>query len=48
MTHGHGNHVALDGVLVVPNIEGDGDSVLYLHGAFVIKPLHFVRFWMWM
>jgi hypothetical protein len=39
-------HVALDGVLVVSYVEGDGDGVLDLHGAFVIKPLNFVRAWM--
>ena len=46
MANGHGDDVALDGVLVVSYVEGDRDGVLDLHGAFVIKLVNFVGAWM--
>ena len=46
MTNGHWNDVALQGVFVGADFEGDSYSVLDLDGAGVTKPLHFV--WMWM
>ena len=46
MTNGHWNDVALQGVFVGADLEGDLHSVLDLDGTGVTKPLHFV--WMWM
>ena len=46
MTNDHWNDVALQGVFVGADLEGDLYSVLDLDGAGVTKPLHFV--WMWM
>ena len=46
VANGHWNDVALQGVFVGANFEGDLYSVLDLDGAGVAKPLHFV--WMWM
>ena len=46
MTSGHWNDVALQGVFVGADFEGDLYSVLDLDGTGVTKPLHFV--WMWM
>ena len=46
MTNGHWNDVALQGVFVGADLEGDLYSVLDLDSAGVTKPLHFV--WMWM
>ena len=46
MTNGHWNDVALRGVLIGTDFEGDLYLVLDLDGAGVTKPLHFV--WMWM
>ena len=46
MTNGHWDDVALQGVFVGANLEGDLHSVLDLDGTGVTKPLHFV--WMWM
>ena len=46
MANGHWNDIALQGVFVGANFEGDLYSVLDLYGAGVTKPLHFV--WMWM
>ena len=45
MANGHWNNVALQGVFVGANFEGDLYSVLDLDGAGVAKSLHFV--WMW-
>ena len=44
MTNGHWNDVALQGVFVGADLEGDLHSVLDLDGTGVTKPLHFV--WM--
>ena len=46
MASGHWNDVALQGVFVGADLEGDLYSVLDLDGAGDTKPLHFV--WMWM
>ena len=46
VANSHWNNVALQGVFVGADFEGDLDSVLDLYGAGVTKPLHFV--WMWM
>ena len=46
MTNGHWDDVALQGVFVGADFEGDLYSVLDLDGGGVTKPLHFV--WMWM
>ena len=46
MTNDHWNNIALQGVFVGADIEGDLYLVLDLDGAGVTKPLHFV--WMWM
>ena len=46
MTNGHWNDVALQGVFVGADLEGDLYSVLDLDSARITKPLHFV--WMWM
>ena len=43
MTNGHWYDVALQGVFVGADLEGDLYSVLELDGARVTKPLHFVR-----
>ena len=46
MTNGHWDDVALQGVFIGADFEGDLYSVLDLDDAGVTKPLHFV--WMWM
>ena len=46
MTNSHWDDVALQGVIVGADLEGDLHSVLDLDGTGVTKPLHFV--WMWM
>ena len=46
MKNGHWDDVALQGVFVGADFEGDLYSVLDLDSAGVTKPLHFV--WMWM
>ena len=46
MANGHWDDVALQGVFVGADFEGDLYSVLDLDSAGVTKPLHFV--WMWM
>ena len=46
MTNDHWDDIALQGVFVGADFEGDLYSVLDLDGAGVAKPLHFV--WMWM
>ena len=46
MTNGHRDDVALQGVFVGADFEGDLYLVLELYGDGVAKPLHFV--WMWM
>ena len=46
MTDGHWNDVALQGVFVGADLEGDLYSVLDFDSAGVTKPFHFV--WMWM
>ena len=43
MANGHWYDVALQGVFVDANFEGDLYSVLDLDGAEVAKPLHFVK-----
>ena len=45
MTNGHWNDVALQGVFVGANFEGNLYSALDLDSAGLAKPLHFV--WMW-
>ena len=45
VAHGHWNDVALQGVFVGANFEGDLYSMLDLDSAGVAKPLQFV--WMW-
>ena len=45
MANGHWNDVALKGVFVGANFEGDFNSMLDLDSDGVAKPLHFV--WMW-
>ena len=46
VANGHWNDIALQGVFVGADFDGDLYSVLDLDGAGVTKPLHFV--WMWM
>ena len=46
MENGHWDDVALQGVFVGADFEGDLYSVLDLDSARVTKPLHFI--WMWM
>ena len=46
MANGHRNNVALQGVFVGANFEGDLYSMLDLDSARVAKPLNFI--WMWM
>ena len=46
MANGHWNDIALQGVFIGANFEGDLYSMLDLDSAGVAKPLHFV--WMWM